>query len=97
MTGLWRRDDRTHPGRIRSIIAMARCWPRVRRSDRTLAVRPVITRREGAGRLRDRALESCCDRTRKGCVKSSLTYANITTLREACTVRILGRVRSRVT
>jgi hypothetical protein len=56
---------------LRSIIAMEAVTGRerggaTRRSDLTLAVRLVITRREEAGWLRDQTLNSVCDWTRRG-------------------------------
>jgi hypothetical protein len=84
MTGRCNRSDL----RLRSIIAMEAVTSRERggatgRSDLTLAVHPIIARREEVGRLRDRTLNSVCDWMRKGCVRSSLTYADVTALCEA--------------
>jgi hypothetical protein len=53
------------------------------RSDLTLVVRPVITRKEGAGWLRNQTLERSCDRTHRGCVRSSVTYAGISIASES--------------
>jgi hypothetical protein len=51
--------------------------------DLTLAVCPVITRREGAGRFHDRTLERSCDRTHRGHVRSSVMYASVSIMSES--------------
>jgi hypothetical protein len=51
--------------------------------DLTLTVHLVITRREGAGRFHDRTLERSCDRTHRGHVRSSVTYASVSIVSES--------------